>query len=206
MGRAKEVGGYRAGLQPAILYSRTTPRGRGVMQRCRLQRHCTSPPCLSTTDHYGSLSSRTALRRRWPYIGGCVPVCRKCQFRFRRCRWPCIGVCVPGLGGAQAATPLPDATFRRRVTDVEAMQSAMPVPGRGENFNSRRRGGRRTTNLRNTSTQHCVPGGGEYRAKNLAERLFLPIEEKCRAQNRYIILTINYLSNYPQHYIKENTE
>ena len=109
MRRAKEVRGYRAGLQPAILYCRTTPRGRGVMQRCRLQRHCTSPPCLSTTDHYGSLSSRTALR----------------------CRWPCTGGCVPGLGAVQAATPLPDATFRRRVTDVEAVQSAMPVPGRG---------------------------------------------------------------------------
>ena len=200
------MGGYRAGLQPAILYSRTTPRGRGVMQRCRLQRHCTSPPYLSTTDHYGSLSSRTALRRRWPYIGGCVPVCRKCQFRFRRCRWPCIGVCVPGLGGAQAATPLPDATFRRRVTDVEAVQSAMPVPGRGRISIAvgEEDEGRRTYGTRAHST--ASPEGANIGQKTWPRDCFLPIEEKCRAQNRYIILTINYLSNYPQHYVKENTE
>ena len=171
MRRAKEVGGYRAGLQPAILYCRTTPRGRGVMQRCRLQRHCTSPPCLSTTDHYGSLSSRTALR----------------------CRWPCTGGCVPGLGAVQAATPLPDATFRRRVTDVEAVQSAMPVPGRGRISIAvgEEDEGRRTYGTRAHST--ASPEGANI-GKTRPRDCFLPIEEKCRAQNRYIILTINYPS------------
>ena len=52
------------------------------------------------------------------------------------------------------------------VVDASAMMRRNIInlnpPPKGVHLNNRRRGGRRTTNLRNTSTQHCVPGGDEY--------------------------------------------
>ena len=56
-----------------------------------------------------------------------------------------------------------DASTTDRYQRVSAwLHSPARQSPEGASPNSRGRGGRRTTNLRNTSTQHCVPGGDEY--------------------------------------------
>ena len=83
-----------------------------------------------------------------------------------------------------------DASTTDRYQRVSAwLHSLARQSSEGASPNSRGRGGRRTTNLRNTSTQHCVPGGGEYR-KNSAERLFFTHRRKMSGSKQ-----IHYTNN-----------